>query len=508
MFGNLKPAAGTAAASTENMFSNPKATTTPSGGIPKFGGGSAGVDFLAQFKKKAEANEAAEKAKRKAEDFDSDEDDEAEWERRDAEKQREKRAQYESNSNKKSVWVEGQGFKFVESSTSAGTPTPPASGETNGASPSSTASVFESSSRPVSNSNNIFGRLSATPQPTENDSDGSDDEIKATSSKRRAPNDSGSESTDDHAQKRPKSSEQETTKSSLDAPLPAPTAAASRSLFDRIESSTPQNDKTVNPFASLNKETSASANPFASLNKDSSAAANPFASLSKETPKPANPFASISKEGSPAPARNPFATSLSKPSTSSSQSSLFGAATPTATPSFGAPANNTWDPNTPIKFSASGTSSTTPATAAPEKTETEPSGSAEGTEGGEDDTSAGSVFKGLANETSGEEDEEMVYTCRARAFKLATGWTSQGTGVVKLLKHKTTGRSRILLRIEPNGNIALNTFLKKEFDYQISGNSVQLMVPVADTAAPEHWAIRMKPEFVKDFHAKIEEIKN
>lgn len=414
--------------------------------IPKFGNGSSGTDFMAQFKKKAEQSMAEEKAKRKAEDFDSDEDDEVEWERRDAEKQREKHAKLEAASNKKAVFIPGQGFKFVDADEeAAASPATSASQPTDkspmtGASPApSSGSIFGSASRPLPNSENIFGRLSATPQPadTGKDSDESDNEAKAPSQKRRASDDANGE--DDfadalHNSKRSKPSENtEISKSSLDIPLPAPSATAGRSLFDRIQSPAPQNE-------------SATSNLFS-------------ASLNKAT---------------------------------------------------AAPSDNTWKPNSPIKFSS--TSAPSPAFAvAPTPPVSTQSSAVDTTTSGDatpdEETAPGAIFD-MTNANAGEEDEEVAFECRARAFKLATGWTPQGTGVVRLLKHPATGRSRIVLRADPGGNIILNTLLKKEFDYSRANNSVQFMVPQANNQKPEHWAVRVRSEFIGELYNTIHAIKN
>lgn len=435
-----------------NMFANASAAGTKapaaSTAVPKFGNGASGTDFMAQFKKKAEQTMAKEKAKRKAEDFDSDEDDEVEWERRDAEKQREKRAKLEAASKQKTIFVPGEGFKFVDvdeiapsdSSTSAVKPVDKSPVGT--ASPSPSASIFESSSRPVSNSENIFGRLSATPQPpgSGRDSGGSDDEDKPSSPKRRASEDDSGEEDEFAAamrkSKRAKPSDNaETTKSSLDTPLPAPVASAGRSLFDRVESPAPQ------------KETATS-------------------SL--------------------------FSSSLSKATAS--------------------PSDQTWKPNSPIKFStnpapATGLFGATVPSVPPSTQDSSADNLTSGAVTPDEEAAPGAIYD-MSNANAGEEEEEVAFECRARAFKLATGWVSQGTGTARLLKLPGTGRSRIVLRADPGGNIILNTLLKKEFDYSRANNSVQFMVPQPGNEKPEHWAIRVKAESIDGLYNKIQEIKN
>ncbi|KAJ5905087.1 uncharacterized protein N7473_002003 [Penicillium subrubescens] len=469
------PAASPAPKLAGNMFAQAASKTAQNGSPapavapPKFVNGVGAVDFMAQFKQKAEKTMAEEKAKRKAEDFDSESDDEEEWERRDAEKQREKRAKLEAATKKKSVFRNGK-FEWVDadepdsaeavvdSPKPAEMPAPsslfvPSDNiSLNVSSPaSSTGSIFESSSLPLPASENIFGRLTPQPNDADKDSDGSGDEGKATSSKRPAEDEASTD--DDFASalrnsKRTKPSETtETAKSSLDTPLPAPTAAAGRSLFDRIQS----------PAPTPQKETS-----------------NSTSSL--------------------------FSASFGQ-STSFGQSISFGQNN--ATPA----ADKTWKLDTPIKFS---TDSKLTATSAPASTlaSTQPSSGVNSGEATPDEeTAPGEIFD-MSRANAGEEEETLVYECRAQAFKLATGWTSQGKGIARLLKHPETGRARIVVRTDPGGNIVLNTLLKKDFDYSRQSNSVQFLVPQADQEKPEQWAVRVRADAIEEFYSKVQEIKN
>ncbi|KAJ5292369.1 uncharacterized protein N7443_008322 [Penicillium atrosanguineum] len=464
-----------------NMFASLNPAGAPvTSGVPKFGNGSAGVDFMAQFKKKAEENEAKEKAKRKAEEFDSDEDDEAEWERQDAEKQREKRAKLEGTSMKKSVFVPGEGFKFIDADEPSGSDSgasasqPAEKSPLTAASPApSTTSIFESSSRPLSNSQNIFGRLSETPQPSDNgkDSDDSDSEAKGSSPKRRASEANGDEDDSSRKDKRTKGSD--VAKSSLDTPIPPPTAAAGRSLFDRVDSSAPQqgSTNTSSLFAS------SFGKPTTTQNLSLGASG-----LFGSSPGPAAP--SFGQTSAPQKEQPP------------SKSSLFA--------SSPAPTDNTWKPSMPIKFGNDSIASSVPT---PASTQASSLGNATSGDATPDEEAAPGAIFDLSSAVNGEQDETVEFECRARAFKLATGWTSQGTGIIKLLKHPDTGRSRIVLRSDPGGNVILNTYLQKELDYAKMNNSVQCMVPQAD-GKPEHWAIRVKAEFIDGLHNKIEELKN
>jgi len=93
---------------------------------------------------------------------------------------------------------------------------------------------------------------------------------------------------------------------------------------------------------------------------------------------------------------------------------------------------------------------------------------------------------------AGEEEEEVVFEVRARALKaLGSGWAIQGTGVLRVLKHRTSGRSRVLLRADPSGKVVLNAALVRQIDYKLSDSSVQFLVPGASQKL-ERWAIRVR----------------
>ncbi|KAJ6014812.1 hypothetical protein N7540_009403 [Penicillium herquei] len=486
----------------------PKFTPPTAPAMPKFGSGSGG-DFMAQFAKKAAQSAAAEKAKRKAEDFDSDEDDEEEWERRDAEEQEKKRAKLGAAAGKKSVFVEGKGFQLVDDNEpklpmvapapSTSTEKSPAATQSPAPSsaPSPAASIFESSSRPLTNSENIFGCLTATPQPADDskDSDASDDEAKPTLSKRRA---SEEASEDTEASKQTKTND----------------------LFARIKSPAPAQDSAsatpkANPFGSINTSTSTS---FGNNSVFAATPTAPTPSLLAATSSPASTPSVFSS--TPAPISSPFGASTfgaSKPAANSTlfgastastpKPSMFGASSTTAPKSnlFGAsttpaPADNTWKPNSPIKFSGAETSEN-------KTTENKPTES-NSTEPADEELGAGAYFN-LAETAGGETGEESVFQCRARAFKLAKGkgWESQGTGFANLLVNQS-GRARIVLRADPSGSIILNALLKKEIEYKFTNkNSVQFFVPQAG-GEPEQWAIRVKVDIAQSFHEKVEAIKN
>ncbi|KAL9116153.1 MAG: hypothetical protein Q9227_000523 [Pyrenula ochraceoflavens] len=101
----------------------------------------------------------------------------------------------------------------------------------------------------------------------------------------------------------------------------------------------------------------------------------------------------------------------------------------------------------------------------------------------------------------GEENEDVLFDLpTAKAFKMEEGksWKSVALGSFRVLKHKTTKKTRILLRADPGANIILNTFLSPFVQYTAiapGANSkqgaVQFLIPVA-SGNPEQWLLKMK----------------
>ncbi|KAL6235899.1 hypothetical protein BDW75DRAFT_229945 [Aspergillus navahoensis] len=500
-------------------------TTAPPLAVPKF----------AQSDKNAEK----EKEKRKAEEFDSDEDDEAEWERKDAEKQRRKREELEAQQNRRAKYVPGQGFSFENSATE------------------------EEKPNSFSSTNNIFGHLSATPSENgEDEHDAADDteedsvseELEAGQTDYKAngtvksPAPRGSDeggSTEALKMSKPvDNSQQDTAKDG---------SSGGRSLFDRVEY-----DKDGKPKRQGEDGKTATSlfdsSLFPSSFNSSGSTPNPFAfskqpqvekSDESSTPKPAptNIF------GSPTSAGNIFGGSTSAISGANTVSIFATGSSAAKTGS-----DNTWKPNTPIKFSSDTTPGSTSsansesATAAPASGSSNhhttlfgaPSAGAQPGSSGNQET-AGFSFGGpsqsgsslltpsvltsasqsrastpgvtsdtgaedstdgdaqkpepqvdLARGGAGEEDEDVVIETRARALKMVDGsWASQGVGYLRILKNRTTSRSRVLVRADPSGNVVLNARLMKEIKYNVNGNNIQFLVPKAE-GAPEMWALRLK----------------
>jgi Ran-binding protein 1 len=74
---------------------------------------------------------------------------------------------------------------------------------------------------------------------------------------------------------------------------------------------------------------------------------------------------------------------------------------------------------------------------------------------------------------TGEEEEETVYTQRSKLYRWVANseedgpageWKERGTGDVKFLKHKQTGKTRLLMRQEKTGKIVANHYVVEGVD--------------------------------------------
>lgn len=168
----------------------------------------------------------------------------------------------------------------------------------------------------------------------------------------------------------------------------------------------------------------------------------------------------------------------------STQQAGFGFASNTPANSaalkFGLSAANSADPSR----------STTPGVTS-DTTGAEESGDGEGTEN--------MPQVDLTRSGAGEENEDNLFELRANAFKLnkGVGWQKQGVGLLRVLKHKSNGRSRALLRADPSGKVVLNVALQGGHPYTACKNSVQLLVPDAEGNLNQ-WALRVKTAEIAD----------
>lgn len=542
---SMSSATSTSAASGGNAPKNPF-VLKPTSSEGSSTGSAGGTDFFAQFKARSFEDAEKEKEKRKAEDFDSEEEDEAEWERRDAEEQRKKQEQFGTQTQKRAKFVPGKGFVFEDESNES----PAKKAEDSSSTTPGAGTIFSSQNNTAVKSNNIFGHLSATPSEAEdNDNDADDTEEASTP---------GDESDDAAENAVAADKKAESADSSAKEP-----EAGGRSLFDRVqygEDGKPKRQGEEEPKGNVStlfgsSNFSSSFNTPTSLTPASSGESN----LAAPKPATTNLF------GAPSTTSSIFGTPLS--GSGNSTPSIFNAAQ-NATKSTG---DNTWKPDSPIKFasdSASASSSkpdsgsATPALEAPKpfsnlfgappsltksstskdaqpslgftlgtpgqsspsvfapSTLTSAAPSRSTTPGGASDTGAEESGDGDGAESlpqldltrggAGEENEDLVAESRARAMKhtTGTGWESQGVGFLRVLKDRTTSRGRIVVRADPSGKVILNTRLMKEIRYSVAKNSVQFLVPQSE-GPPQMWALRVKTNADAERLCKsMEETKN
>lgn len=193
---------------------------------PKTGTGKP-LDFLSQFRQKAEADTVKEKAKRKAEEFDSDEDDEAEWERKDAEAQAKKREKIENGAKKRAKFVSGKGFVFDDSADETVADTKAADKLSTSADlkRKTNLSIFQNSQEQSAvDPKNPFSHLSSTNSEADaegdtTDEDGSEVNVKESDSGNRIESNGKADPSEDGA----------------NTPLQISTPTGGRSLFDRLQ---------------------------------------------------------------------------------------------------------------------------------------------------------------------------------------------------------------------------------------------------------------------------------
>lgn len=72
-----------------------------------------------------------------------------------------------------------------------------------------------------------------------------------------------------------------------------------------------------------------------------------------------------------------------------------------------------------------------------------------------------------------EEEEEEKFKMRAKLFRFdrdAREWKERGTGDVKLLKHKTSGKTRLVMRRDKTLKVCANHFSKLLFAFYLLYN--------------------------------------
>merc|ERR1711998_70166 len=141
-----------------------------------------------------------------------------------------------------------------------------------------------------------------------------------------------------------------------------------------------------------------------------------------------------------------------------------------------------------------------------------------------EDESSGTHFEPLVQLAevqvcSGEEDEEVLYSTRAKLYRWGEDvkgekcWKDRGVGDVKFLKHHDTGKVRILLRVDKTKKIRLNHYFSPEIELQVNPTSDKAWTYTTtdysdETPELSNLCIKFKdPEIANAFKAKWDEIR-
>ncbi|XP_077972668.1 E3 SUMO-protein ligase RanBP2-like isoform X2 [Styela clava] len=113
---------------------------------------------------------------------------------------------------------------------------------------------------------------------------------------------------------------------------------------------------------------------------------------------------------------------------------------------------------------------------------------------------------------TGEEDEEAVFSESAKLYRWTQGqWKERGVGVIKILKHKETGKYRILMRRDQILKICCNHLIGKDLELQPMPKSDKAWIWHAldfseEESKQEGFAIRFKTsELANSFKEKFTE---
>lgn len=116
----------------------------------------------------------------------------------------------------------------------------------------------------------------------------------------------------------------------------------------------------------------------------------------------------------------------------------------------------------------------------------------------------------------GEEDETILHEVRAKVIKYIpvqkgddeeakSPWSTRGVGPLRVLKNKSTGAVRILMRAEPRGHIAMNKTILSDVEYKAKDKTVHMVAASDDGSGLETWLLQVKkPEFAAELASVLE----
>ncbi|CAG9857681.1 unnamed protein product [Phyllotreta striolata] len=120
----------------------------------------------------------------------------------------------------------------------------------------------------------------------------------------------------------------------------------------------------------------------------------------------------------------------------------------------------------------------------------------------------GGTADGAESAADGEENEEVVFCKRAKLFNYVTvdgkkEWKERGTGELKVLRNKSTGKSRILMRRERTRKICANHFVRDDTHLVRPNNSDLSFIWLAHDYSDGTAAAAAAPPRPETFHVKF-----
>ncbi|PWN35064.1 uncharacterized protein FA14DRAFT_178445 [Meira miltonrushii] len=119
-----------------------------------------------------------------------------------------------------------------------------------------------------------------------------------------------------------------------------------------------------------------------------------------------------------------------------------------------------------------------------------------GATSGDDSAGASDKTKSalLAGTGEGEEDENSLHEVRCKIWNLSDGkWNDLGIGALKIKKHKTTSKKRVLVRNEGNGKVTVNFNIMSTFKPTQDKNVVTFL-GFDQTGKPTNYRCKIKTE--------------
>lgn len=99
----------------------------------------------------------------------------------------------------------------------------------------------------------------------------------------------------------------------------------------------------------------------------------------------------------------------------------------------------------------------------------------------------------LADKGPGEEDEDVLFAVKAKAMLFESSkkaWAVRGVGKLRVLKHRDTSKTRVLLKQDPSGKIILNAALLGTMSYDYMQNKSVKLGVATDVGQLATWLIR------------------